>query len=579
MQCFASWPDLPQADLPECHLSFRLQKLRCYLMIAVVFRTRKPYMITEKQNTLEKVGRRRSLMALAVSVVALLPIVAADAQQPKKAGQWTAGDFHQHTLFTDGAHPMFDVIVAGFGYNLQWQANSEHGGLRLTDGYGRYWDDTKVYPNNLILGDVKTTTVNGTPHQYMWRWQSIRDYAYPMLQEMRGYYPDAPLITGMEWNMPGHEHCSTAIVAQDAAPIAQFEYLFDASDTDATGGLAQGWTGKVTANDHAKAVLGAQWMQTNYAQSAWVIPAHPERAASYKVNHFRDLNNAAPDVAFGFEGMPGHQKEANRGSYTKTADGGGTYGGAGIYIAKVGGLWDAMLGEGRHWWTFVNSDFHSEEVDFYPGEYARTFVSVPDDNGNGRIDSPEVVNGLRSGNSFSVHGDLINALDFTASYASNSATMGETLEVANGGRLPIRIRFRSPARNTHGDAVAVDHVDLIAGEVKGKVAPTLADGTPNPAYAVDTNPTTKVLATFYSSEWSVDADGWVTLDYIVNSVKKNMYFRLRGTNVAPNTPFETDVQGNPLVDYLATENLKLTPAQEAWSDLWFYSNPIFATVR
>jgi len=27
--------------------------------------------------------------------------------------------------------------------------------------------------------------------------------------------------------------------------------------------------------------------------------------------------------------------------------------------AKVGGLWDSLLGEGRRFWAFVNSDFHS----------------------------------------------------------------------------------------------------------------------------------------------------------------------------------------------------------------------------
>ena len=43
-----------------------------------------------------------------------------------------------------------------------------------------------------------------------------------------------------------------------------------------------------------------------------------------------------------------------------------TYGGADIMTAKVGGLWDSLLGEGRRFWAFVNSDFHSaaEDADF-----------------------------------------------------------------------------------------------------------------------------------------------------------------------------------------------------------------------
>jgi hypothetical protein len=57
-----------------------------------------------------------------------------------------------------------------------------------------------------------------------------------------------------------------------------------------------------------------------------------------------------------------------------------------------------------------------------------------------------------------------------------------------------------------------------------------------------------------------------------------MYFRLRGTNLAPNTPDETDAAGNPLPDYLVTANQGIDGAAEAWKDLWFYSNPIFVYV-
>jgi transposase InsO family protein len=69
----------------------------------------------------------------------------------------------------------------------------------------------------------------------------------------------------------------------------------------------------------------------------------------------------------------------------------------------------------------------------------------------------------------------------------------------------------------------------------------------------------------------------VTLDFsrLGKSTDRSMYYRLRGTNHPRSTPFETDAAGNPLVDSLATENLGLDGAAEAWADLWFYSNPIF----
>jgi hypothetical protein len=70
---------------------------------------------------------------------------------------------------------------------------------------------------------------------------------------------------------------------------------------------------------------------------------------------------------------------------------------------------------------------------------------------------------------------------------------------------------------------------------------------------------------------------------------KSCYFRLRGTNLPPNTPNETDEHGNPLSDTLA-KNITYTDPKtlntvsldtdvEAWADLWFYSNPIFIKVN
>ena len=49
-----------------------------------------------------------------------------------------------------------------------------------------------------------------------------------------------------------------------------------------------------------------------------------------------------------------------------------------------------------------------------------------------------------------------------------------------------------------------------------------------------------------------------------------MYLRLRGTNHPLNTPGETDGAGNPLPDIFEENS-----AAEAFSDLWFYSNPVF----
>jgi len=115
----------------------------------------------------------------------------------------------------------------------------------------------------------------------------------------------------------------------------------------------------------------------------------------------------------------------------------------------------------------------------------------------------------------------------------------------------------------------VDHIDLIAGDITGKIDPS------NPDYIKDTNPTTKVLARFNRDNFTVTPDGWHKVTF-KTTLSKNTYFRLRGTNIPPNTPEETDENGNPLVDSLKKT---LDGADEAWADLWFYSNPIFVYLK
>ena len=121
----------------------------------------------------------------------------------------------------------------------------------------------------------------------------------------------------------------------------------------------------------------------------------------------------------------------------------------------------------------------------------------------------------------------------------------------------------------------VDHIDLIAGEITGKKKP----GTPE--YTKASNPSTRVLKTFTAADWTVDAEGYNVINYRIRKPGKDMYFRLRGTNLAPNTPCETDPAGNPLPDFVASACYGSTfdGPREAYADLWFYTNPIFADVN
>lgn len=521
----------------------------------------------------------------------------------KCADTWLAGDFHQHTLYTDGSTTFDFVMEKNNEFGLDWWANSEHGGARNRDGEGVSWLDTSKYPVNPILGDFPEKG-------YMYRWQSLRDFVYPDIERNRAIYADRKIASGLEWNVPGHEHCSTGIVAEDASAISAFEFIFDKSDDDTSregeatpygvlskqNGKIYEWvdgskiiTSKSVEEQHADAVAGCAWMQQQLDEdrigNGWIIFAHIERngdwsTGGYDINNFRDFNNAAPDVCFGFEGAPGHQANADRGGFGSKAFG-GTYGGAGFYTAALGGLWDALLGEGRHWYNFASSDYHRHYTaggdDFYPGEYQRTWTKAVDENRDGAISLDEIASSLRSGNSFHVMGDLINALEFTARYNSRQVEMGGDMQIkkrhAAEEPLVIKIKFKSPAMNNNGDTPVVDHIDLIAGEITGLVAPD------SPDYTKSSNESTKVIATFTSADWEVDEDGFNVITYPVKGLDKSTYYRLRGTNQPVNSPFETDEMGNPLADSLATANLGLDEAEEAWADLWFYSNPIFITVK
>ncbi len=227
--------------------------------------------------------------------------------------------------------------------------------------------------------------------------------------------------------------------------------------------------------------------------------------------------------------------------------------------------------------NFVSSDFHSPSNDFWPGEYAKTWTRVQDLDRDGKYVLEEVAAGLRSGNSYAVHGDLIDQLDFSATSAIGSATMGETLRVKHEGPMSLNISFRLPETNYNGDAPKVRLIQVIAGEVHDPAPKFLADGTtPNPAYEKETNETARIVAVFRENELEYEGAGWYRApDFKVASVDKDMYYRIRGTNLPPDTPNETDAEGSPLADATAREDLNAGRVEAAWQDLWFYSNPIF----
>lgn len=551
-------------------------------------------------NTRHSRRLRRALVLAAAALTLFALTAAASAAAAPSAGRWESGDIHTHTWLTDGKNTQDEVLRQAFeNYNLDYFANSEHG------------------------GSYSTTPIGTSFVSPVWRWMTLANYSFPIILNARTTYPEKQIIQGVEWNVPTHEHASVGIVGSGNEPygISTFEYRFDAKDTDtsraneATKAVthtvtdANGTTTTVVdipavSMDKTNAtnddmLTAVKWLDDNYSSDAYMIVNHPSRAQLWHVGDFRALNDAAPDICFGMEGIPGHQPELmGRGGYDYTFDDAAvqdrarTYGGADWMTAKVGGLWDSLLGEGRHWWIFNNSDYHrystdykdaagnyyaTQYYDFWPGQYNKTWTWVQDPTTEG------VVNAMRSGDLFIADGDLINALDFKAVDGKQSATMGQTLTTSVGKTVTVQVAFKSPKMNADGDPVKVDHVDLIQGQVTGLIDPSSPDYTTK-----ETNPTTKVITSFKTFQ---KANGWMSASFKVK-IDGSCYFRLRGTNLAPNTPNETDAQGNPLIDTLSYVDVpnpdptaaKTTPTIHGnlpsivWNDLWFYSNPIFVSV-
>ncbi|WP_425260613.1 hypothetical protein ACPOLB_07155 [Rubrivivax sp. RP6-9] len=356
----------------------------------------------------------------------------------------------------------------------------------------------------------------------------------------------------------------------NANALAQWAYCFDRGNGDTsrgntttTSGIGNNWDcsvpGSPNAADpdwnaaafklngangnpgHNKTVEAVKWMAAYHPDGSYYVPAHLERAGpfnpagnnGFNIEHLRNFNNAGPNVAFGFESQPGHGAADQRGEYNIRRNtisgvnvdsaGGTTFGGTGVYAAQIGGVWDALLGEGRNWWFFASSDWHSRgafsvddrrsDNDFWPGEYQRNYTMVR--HGGSKPTPQTIVDGLRTGNTWVASGQLIDRLAFVACVGRDEravealatvaarnntdfdvkgcASMGEKLVVPPGADVVVSIVVRDPAGKNYSpysfpnpslaqvgitqpmDAPVLDHVDVIRGMVTGLRTPGAAD--------------------------------------------------------------------------------------------------------
>ena len=461
-------------------------------------------------------------------------LAAAEAALSPEA-RWLSGDHHVHSRFSvgmdtkttpptpvmgaDAAYPIPMNAVMGRRFGLSWMVSTDHGGP----------DHSKIN----------------------------HDHAYPELQQSRQAVPDLIQFFGMEFNSPGADHSSIIVPAGADEPgrLQAIEQEFDAKEALPLD----------PAQNTERRMIEALKVMNAQSPKPVLFAHHPSRSATglgeYGMTapaELRVWNDTAPEVAIGMEGAPGHQaaaqmrqrfqpsphegffKDRPRGAYGKYP----TMGGYDQMTARLGGFWDSMLGEGRRWWITANSDSHIHwsdgGADFWPGEYSKTYVLAEKNH-------DAILAGMRAGRIFVTTGDLITRLDVTARAGSAAAITGGKLAVARGANVTVTIRLHDPQTpNANGDNPAVARVDLIRGKVTGT----------NPVSTADSNPTTRIEARFGPGQWTREGDD-IIISHVLKQVSGDGYIRVRGTNTAELEP-QPDAQG-----------------ESPWSDLWFYSNPIF----
>ncbi|OPG09210.1 histidinol-phosphatase [Streptomyces sp. GKU 895] len=488
---------------------------------------------------------------------------------------YLVGDHHVHSVYSHDAKYTFSQQArAAAKYGLDWMVFNEHSNFGHAN-YGAKLEHAEI---------VKARAEN----------------------------PRQLIFQGLEWYIPAAEHCTVfaAPGPHETDLLTQFELAYDGKllgYTEGSGGATD------TARNEAHAVKAIKWLaeqrRSGYVDDVLVLANHPLRLGIDSPHEMRNWRDAAPEIMIGMEGAPGAQGAAIpgwrgatsiRGEYENKptaqswagypADAYLTYGGFDWATATVGGLWDALLAEGRLFTITTNSDNHRTVFDtwkngdwpagqnfdntgklpdpvntdvaqpgsdFWPGEFSRTHVGVT------RYGYRAVMAGLRAGRVWLDHGHLLDGLDVRLKRdcdAGRGVTLGGRLRVRKGERISLYVTVTTASRpNPQGVLPELAHVDVIRGAVRGPV-------TDRDSWRA---PDTKVVRTMDVS----GRKGTYTLRIPLTAGDESFYVRLRGSDgnrhgagylgasVDPNGPIpHPPGDGDP------------------WADTWFYSNPIFVDV-
>ncbi|MFE9609625.1 histidinol-phosphatase [Streptomyces sp. NPDC006012] len=474
---------------------------------------------------------------------------------------WLAGDHHIHTQHSnDGKYRVIDHVRQGNAHGLDWMVITDHGS-----------------ETHAKIGVEKVN---------------------PDIVAARDTIGDTLVFQGLEWNIPAAEHGTVFVHPgrNEVAVLKEFENSFDGSVKKASSN---------TPANEALAIAGinflADQVRRRTVKDALFLANHPARKGIDSPHEIRGWRDAAPAIAVGMEGAPGHQAAGlprpqgpggGRGYYDGSPGADSfagyplesyrTWGGFDWMTATVGGLWDSLLAEGKPWWITANSDSHNvyadsavrgpnsnfeangryedpvyggglnlTDGDYWPGQYSRTHV------GASSFSYQAVMDGIRAGRVWVDHGGLISGLDARLRSGSRSVTLGDSLYVRRGSQVDLVIEISLAGGPNWSQFVPeLARVDVIQGDVTGRVADKDAFTTPN----------TKVVKSFEVNR----STGSVRLAYSLGRVDKPVYVRLRGTDGNRSAVGLNGAAVDP-----AGPAMDVLGDADPWKDLWFYSNPMW----
>ena len=500
-----------------------------------------------------------------------------------KVGKWMTGEFHAHTFQSNDAQSSLQSVLDGAfnKYGMDYLALANH--LRPSG----FDDEGHSLPGKNI------------PFQ-----QGAMEYEVPKTNQLQneGKYAGKTIFSGFEWDAPGHDHVAVGIMTDEpnsekALKAAyQFEYMFSPRTTvdyfkpeDVAAWEREGVTRQPTST-HEDTMTAVKWLTKSIlCQAICCSLTRIGAEAKQRLQHCATLTTQlrrSTSVSRAYwaikwnligEAIIQNTIRAIQMMMDISTE---VMAAQTTCSAKLAAHGMHCLVKDGNTGLLRTPTIISKRLTITPVAICLVNIprTIPGRNGS---EIQDIIAGMRSGKSFSVTGDLINELDFKLASGGEKKEMGETLNAKEGDSLKLTIRFKSPSKNNYesikngklnNTTPKVDHVDLIAGDVTGYAQPGTA------AYNKDTNDSTKVIATFTDKDWTVDKDGYNVITYDLKSSTKNQYFRLRGTNLGMNVPGKTE-NGNPV------PNKKIETADadtrfdeindQNYSDLWFYSNPIF----